>query len=385
MQTGDGAGTERRSGDASPGERLDAAPDDQVVARLLDIAEKALKTRLDPQQDLLDVGLGVNRALRIIREFWRATGIELDVNIFYRCRNVAEIADAIRTERAYSDEKRVLLREGDHERPLFCYAGGANCFLEMRELISALPFNGAIHGLAVKAHPFQPHALPTVESEVQDALCAIRRVQKRGPYRLMGYSFGGVIALELARALEAEGEKIEFLAMLDSPLSDHCISTAQWLRLMARVVCRQALAFLALRRRLDRYAVNGKPGCGAGYPKRKGHRLLLRFLSPEKADYPLFNPQWVHGFPPAYTGMGEQIMRMKGLYQPRRYEGKTHFVTSSAGSPIDCPSRDVWAPHLANVEWIETNGTHLSMLVGRNAKALAATIGERLQNSSKSG
>jgi thioesterase domain-containing protein len=72
---------------------------------------------------------------------------------------------------------------------------------------------------------------------------------------------------------------------------------------------------------------------------------------------------------------------MKGLYRPRRYEGKTSFFTACGGSPIDCPSRHVWTPYLGNADWIEVPGTHLSMLVGKNAKALAAYIGERLGTS----
>ncbi|MBB1250649.1 thioesterase domain-containing protein [Rhizobium sp. G21] len=290
------------------------------------------------------------------------------------------MAEAIDRGLAYSEEKLVSIRTGERDRPLFCYAGGANCFIEMRDAILALPFTGAVFGLTVAQRPFHPHALPTVEREVREAVVAIRRVQPLGPYRLLGFSFGGVFALEVARALEAEGEKIDFLGMLDTPLSDHCITPSQWLSLIARVVCRQAASRLSAvrRRRLHRPSAPHGPSGDVASDGRKGHRLLLRFLSPAKPDYHLYNPQWTNGFPPRYSAMGAQIIRMKGLYRPRRYEGRTHFFTSIGGSPIDCPSRQVWSPYLGDVEWIEANGTHLSMLVGRNGKALAAMIGERL-------
>jgi tyrocidine synthetase III len=44
----------------------------------------------------------------------------------------------------------------------------------------------------------------------------IRSVQPRGPYYLAGWSYGGVIAFEIARQLEAAGEKVEMLMMIDS-------------------------------------------------------------------------------------------------------------------------------------------------------------------------
>ncbi|MDH6267925.1 thioesterase domain-containing protein/aryl carrier-like protein [Rhizobium sp. SG_E_25_P2] len=355
---------------------------EQTTLHLLDIAAKTWKLKLTPQDDLLARGLSVNRALRIIADYWRASGTELDVNIFFRCRTMAAIAQAIEAGLAYSDEKLVVLRDGDAERPLFCYAGGANCFVEMRDMIAALPFSGRVYGLTVTARPFHPNVPPTVEREVRDAVVAIRRIQPHGPYRLLGFSFGGVLALEVARALEAEGDKVDFLGMLDSPLSDHCITASQWLTLMARIVCRQAISRLPVIRRQfwRRPAATAFASAEPSAAARKGHRLLLRFLSPVKPDYHLYNPQWMSGFPPRYSAMGEQIIRMKGLYRPRRYENETYFFTSHGRSPIDCSSRDVWSRYLDKALWIEASGTHLSMLVGRNGKALAMKIGERLDN-----
>ncbi len=46
-------------------------------------------------------------------------------------------------------------------------------------------------------------------------LAAIRRIQPRGPYRLAGYSFGGLVTLEIARRLAAEGQSVEFVFLLD--------------------------------------------------------------------------------------------------------------------------------------------------------------------------
>ncbi|MBL9176298.1 MAG: amino acid adenylation domain-containing protein [Verrucomicrobiales bacterium] len=43
----------------------------------------------------------------------------------------------------------------------------------------------------------------------------IRAIQPRGPYRLAGYSFGGLVALEMAQQLRAAGETVEMLFLLD--------------------------------------------------------------------------------------------------------------------------------------------------------------------------
>jgi thioesterase domain-containing protein len=48
------------------------------------------------------------------------------------------------------------------------------------------------------------------------SLGAVKQLQPHGPYLLIGFSLGGLVALEMAQQLVAQGEKIGLLAMLDS-------------------------------------------------------------------------------------------------------------------------------------------------------------------------
>jgi len=45
---------------------------------------------------------------------------------------------------------------------------------------------------------------------------AIREIQPRGPYRLLGWSFGGRVAQEMARQLEAQGDSVALLVAMDT-------------------------------------------------------------------------------------------------------------------------------------------------------------------------
>jgi thioesterase domain-containing protein len=47
-------------------------------------------------------------------------------------------------------------------------------------------------------------------------LLELRRIQPRGPYRLGGWSMGGIVAFEMARQLEADGEEIDLVALIDT-------------------------------------------------------------------------------------------------------------------------------------------------------------------------
>jgi acetoacetyl-CoA synthetase len=56
----------------------------------------------------------------------------------------------------------------------------------------------------------------SVEEMAEIYLKEIRAVQPKGPYRLCGFSFGGVMAFELARRFKEAGEEVEFLGILDA-------------------------------------------------------------------------------------------------------------------------------------------------------------------------
>jgi pimeloyl-ACP methyl ester carboxylesterase len=55
----------------------------------------------------------------------------------------------------------------------------------------------------------------TLEGMAASHIDRIRKFQPRGPYRLAGYSMGGLVAYEMAQQLKAKGETVEFLFLLD--------------------------------------------------------------------------------------------------------------------------------------------------------------------------
>jgi thioesterase domain-containing protein len=55
-----------------------------------------------------------------------------------------------------------------------------------------------------------------------DYLAVIRKIQTNGPYNLLGWSFGGLVAHAMATRLQSMDEEVSLLALLDSYPSDRC-------------------------------------------------------------------------------------------------------------------------------------------------------------------
>ncbi|WP_007513224.1 type I polyketide synthase [Pseudofrankia saprophytica] len=101
---------------------------------------------------------------------------------------------------------------GDRQRPLFLFhpAGGPTSVYHA--LVSRLPAGPPVYGLE------RLDDLRDVESKADRYLEIIREIAPGGPYRLGGWSFGGVLAYEVAQRLVAAGEAVEVVAMIDSIL-----------------------------------------------------------------------------------------------------------------------------------------------------------------------
>jgi amino acid adenylation domain-containing protein len=100
--------------------------------------------------------------------------------------------------------------------PFFCVhpvGGGIFCYRDLaRHLGDEQPFYGLQARDLVASQ--EPHR--DVETMAADYVEALRSVQPAGPYRLGGWSLGGVVAFEMAQQLQRQGESVDLLALIDS-------------------------------------------------------------------------------------------------------------------------------------------------------------------------
>ncbi len=102
-------------------------------------------------------------------------------------------------------------------RPLFCVHPVGGEVVAYRPLARHLGAGQPVYGLQSPDPP-----LADLREMAGRYAAAVREVQPEGPYRLAGWSMGGVVAYEMARQLQALGEKVEVLALIDS------ISPTRW-------------------------------------------------------------------------------------------------------------------------------------------------------------
>lgn len=169
--------------------------------------------------DLLELGGTSLDVLRLKQRAQRAfPRADLPISAILRAPTVRALAALVRgdTRRPCYDPIVALQRTGDRT-PLFCVHPGVGEVLVFVNL--ARYFTGERPFYALRARGFgpgEPH-FTGFEEMVSCYVAAIRRRQPAGPYAVAGYSYGGAVAFEIAKALEACGERVDFAGIINLP------------------------------------------------------------------------------------------------------------------------------------------------------------------------
>jgi nonribosomal peptide synthetase DhbF len=99
--------------------------------------------------------------------------------------------------------------------PLFCIHPGGGLSWSYSGLMRHLPADRPIYGLQARAITHPQMTPRTLEEMAADYVTFIRQVQPTGPYHLLGWSFGGLVAHAMGTHLQSHGEAVALLALLD--------------------------------------------------------------------------------------------------------------------------------------------------------------------------
>ncbi|MFI2437496.1 amino acid adenylation domain-containing protein [Streptomyces sp. NPDC018693] len=182
-------------------------------AEILDVA------RVGVHDDFFDLGGQSFAALRLIRRIAREYGLRVPLGTLLERRTVAGLAAHLESA---DDGPSPLVRLSGPEpaqdrgvSPCFLvHPAGGNvlCYRDLSGLLG-----GPVYAFQAPGPASGQRVLESVEEMAALYVAALTEVRPAGPYLLGGWSSGGVIAFEMARLLEARGERVARVVVIDSP------------------------------------------------------------------------------------------------------------------------------------------------------------------------
>ncbi|MEU9156831.1 amino acid adenylation domain-containing protein [Streptomyces sp. NPDC048417] len=193
--------------------RMPRTATEEILAGLF--AETLGLPQVGIDDSFFDLGGHSLSATRLRGRVRRRLGAQVSVRDLFEAPSVAGLARRLQKRSKPDDEVLVPLRPAGDEPPLFCvHPASGQCWGYLR-LAGYLPPDLPLYGLQARAAEHPAHRAARVEEMAAEYVAAVRTVQPHGPYRLLGWSFGGLVAHAMATLLQSRGEEVELLALLD--------------------------------------------------------------------------------------------------------------------------------------------------------------------------
>jgi thioesterase domain-containing protein len=246
--------------------------------------------------------------------------------------------------------------------PLYIVHGAGGNVVNFYGLTTRIGPDQPVYGVQAQALEANQRALLHIEDMAAHYLREIRRIQPKGPYHFLGYSFGGIVVLEMAHQLRTAGEAVGLLGMLDTRAKDY----------LPEMLSDGAAGTSGKQSRLAEFFRRNK---GHGSSKAWAE-FFLKDLKERRIRYMTTIAAKSFRTLPAFLKNTHEINAVAARnYRPKPFTGKLTLFRASKQTNANIPSDNGWSPIFKDgIEIHEIPGDHWQVLSEPGIDVLAKTI-----------
>ncbi len=195
------------------------APQDELELQLTQIWQDVLSVEsIGIHDNFFELGGHSLLGVRLVAQIEKALHQSLSVASLFQAPTIEQLATVLRKQGWTNPwHSLVPIQPKGSQPPLFCIHVLGRGLQFFRPLAKHLGIDQPLYGLSTQMTMNQNHAPANrVEDLAAHYIQEMRLLQPEGPYFLTGLSFGGIIAYEMAQQLNAQGQKVALLALLDT-------------------------------------------------------------------------------------------------------------------------------------------------------------------------
>ncbi|ALU97190.1 peptide synthetase [Streptomyces globisporus C-1027] len=286
----------------------------------------------------------------------------------------AQLSEDVRPEEQPYDPVVPMQLSGE-KTPLFCVHPGVGEVLVFVNLAQYFVGDRPFYALRARGLNEGEKPFTSFAEMVETYVAAIRERQPHGPYAVAGYSFGGAVAFEIAKVLEAAGERVDFVGSFNLP--PHIRRRMNELDFVETAV--NLAFFLGL---IDRKRSVELPGRLRGLPQKEQLSRLLDLAPPGRITELDLDP----GKFGAWARLAADLTRLGRDYEP---SGSVRSMTVFYAIPLRGSKEDWlrdelrrWDEHATgNNRYVDVPGEHYTLMGPRHVAAFQAVLRRELDRS----
>jgi amino acid adenylation domain-containing protein len=353
------------------------SPRDDLERGLVAIWEAVLGRRpIGISDDFFELGGHSLLAVGLFDRIRREIGLQLPLSLLLEAPTIGRFANRIRGGHSLDGSGLVAVQPKGTQRPLFIVPGVGSRIFYLRNLARHLGSDQPLYALNQPPNGIAGHTDRRLEDLARQYVAAMREVQPQGPYDLVGYSFGGPVAYEVAQQIVAGGESVGLLALIDSRHPEQPLPAlgfhpsfvprrvANQIRIVRRLGLRSGAAYLQRRLRIAR--INSLAAV----------REVLEPRLPPRLARVVGNPTLE-----AERAWLAADVRALHRYCPRPYPGRLTFLWAehSQRPPAIYDTKQGWQEiALGGMDVRPIPGSHLTVLEEPLARVTAGVLGDAL-------
>ncbi|WP_329218544.1 amino acid adenylation domain-containing protein [Streptomyces sp. NBC_01485] len=360
---------------ATQGGRGPRTPGEATLCEL--IADLLGVERVGVDDSFFDLGGHSLLAMKLLSAIHSAFGTRLSIADVFRTPTAAGLARSLDGDAdgvigggigggigADPFEPLLPLRTGGRRPALFCVHPAGGLSWPYAGLLRHLDPEQPVYGLQAPGLTRPDAADGTVADLAGTYAELIKGVQPTGPYHLLGWSLGGVLAHAVAEQLQRDGEEVAVLALMDAyPMPPRTPSAEQPAEFDDHSLLELLVEFLGADR---------QDGTGGTTPLTVPETLaLVRKSTPWALE-----EEHLEAFLRTYRSN----QRMFHRHTPGRFRGDVLHFTAVEGRTADAPLAEDWEPHVTGrIQAHRVDSTHDAMCapepLGQVGAVLAAVMG----------
>jgi amino acid adenylation domain-containing protein len=329
--------------------------------------------KISIMDDFFELGGHSMIAVQVMSRLEKETGRRLPLSTLLTYPTVQKLAQLLENDKHATPWKSLVpIKPEGSKMPIYIIHGIGLNLLNFSSLVSYMDPEQPIYGLQALGLDGTDEPLDNMEAIAAFYVSEVVAQNPTGPYAIAGYSFGGYVALEMARLLKAAGKEVKLLAMFDTNAQESTVRYSLPVR-VGQKVFRQGPKLVWIIQSLIKH-----PGMTLDYQWQFVKHLLRR--AGLMSELPA-SPETQNGVSAHLQRIMDKHEMAYENYVMKPYDGIVDlFKAKIRVYFVDDNKYLGWKKYAKGVRVHNVPGDHKMMLLPPNDKAFARALQQALDN-----